>query len=87
MRFDYAAEFIKIFAEIQQSIEGKTDILIDIDKSKALMGLILNGNKYNENFVFSKLNKLKKRLKISEFNHLMIGDKIILIQVEVKSGN
>ncbi|MGL6065913.1 MAG: hypothetical protein ACRC0R_02465 [Cetobacterium sp.] len=83
MRCDLAIEFTKTFAEIQQNIEGKTDILIDMDKSKALIGLMLNGNKYNEDFVFSKLNKIKKRLKISEFNHLIISDKIILIQVEV----
>lgn len=84
MNLNLSVECTKVFAEIQDSIKGQTSFILNLEENRGLVGIILNGNKFNENFVYRKLNSLKKKLKIQEYNHLMVGDKIILVQFEVK---
>ncbi|MEG2587971.1 MAG: hypothetical protein RSA05_07650 [Cetobacterium sp.] len=84
MNLNFSMECTKVFAEIQQSIKGETSFMLNLEDNRGLVGIILNGNKFNENFVYKKLNILKKKLKIQEYNHLMVGDKIILVQFEVE---
>lgn len=83
MNLNLSVECTKVFAEIQDSIKGQTSFILNLEENRGLVGIILNGNKFNENFVYRKLNSLKKKLKIQEYNHLMVGDKIILVQFEI----
>lgn len=83
MNSNLSVECIKVFAEIQDSIKGQTSFILNLEENRGLVGIILNGNNFNENFVYRKLNSLKKKLKIQEYNHLMVGDKIILVQFEI----
>ena len=84
MNLNLSVECTKVFAEIQDSIKGQTSFILNLEENRGLVGIILNGNKFNENLVYRKLNSLKKKLKIQDYNHLMVGDKIILVQFEVK---
>lgn len=84
MNLNLSVECTKVFAEIQDSIKGPTSFILNLEENRGLVGIILNGNKFNENLVYRKLNSLKKKLKIQDYNHLMVGDKIILVQFEVK---
>lgn len=83
MNLNLSVECTKVFAEIQDSIKGQTSFILNLEENRGLVGIILNGNNFNENFVYRKLNSLKKKLKIQEYNHLMVGDKIILVQFEI----
>ncbi len=83
MNLNLSVECTKVFAEIQDSIKGQTSFILNLEENRGLVGIILNGNNFNENFVYRKLNSLKKKLKIQEYNHLMVSDKIILVQFEI----
>ncbi|MGL5711692.1 MAG: hypothetical protein ACRCX2_01620 [Paraclostridium sp.] len=77
MDFDTSIAFSNCLSEIQRETGGH--FFVNIEEKSAVGGVIVTGCEYNDRKVYSAINKFKKKWKV-EFNHLMIGENIILLQ-------
>lgn len=62
---------------IQKETNGH--FFVNIEEKSAVGGVIVTGLKYKDIKVYSAINKFKKKWKV-EFNHMMVGENIILLQ-------
>ncbi len=77
MKLDISTDFMNCLGAIQRETDGH--FFVNIKEKSAVGGVIVTGCEYNDRKVYSAVNKFKKKWKV-EFNHLMIGENIILLQ-------
>ncbi|MGL5717238.1 MAG: hypothetical protein ACRCX2_29775 [Paraclostridium sp.] len=80
MDFDKVSLVTKYIGDIEQETGGK--FFLSVEENSCVAGVIVRGLKYNQDKVHKKLGTLMRKLKLKNYNHVMVGDNIILIQFQ-----